>query len=239
MAGNKSKDRSTIKSGKEPHPKEILDVIAVFAKSDFSLLLLFETGELRSFDMSQLLNTPPFQPLQRVSLFSKARVAYGTVVWPQNLDIAPSTLYDRSTPAAHPLDSLRPLYPNVFRNRLPRFPGPFRYFGFEIFGDGWRPQIQRICELLEAEALRLKALNRQMPWISVCDERHGELRVGSGVFLPDTLQRQILRICAETRSICSVCGRAGRYSERPFGSTRCPIHMLQSDIDPQVDGAEL
>lgn len=239
MAVEKSKDRSTIDGAKEPHQKELLDVIAVFAKPDFSLLLLFETGELRSFDMSPLLNTPPFLPLQNLSLFSKARVAYGTVTWPQNLDIAPETLYDRSAPAAHPLDSLRPLYPNVFRHRVPRSPGPFRYFGFEIFGDGWRQQIQRVCELLEAEAVRLKALNRPMPWISICDERHGELRIGSGVSLSDRLQREILQICAETRSICSVCGRAGRYSERPFGSTRCPIHMLQSDIDPQVDGAEL
>jgi hypothetical protein len=32
-------------------------------------------------------------------MFKQAYVAYDTVCWPGNLDIAPETLYDRSRPA--------------------------------------------------------------------------------------------------------------------------------------------
>ncbi len=33
-----------------------------------------------------------------VPLFMKATVAFGTVVWPGNIDIAPETLWDKSEP---------------------------------------------------------------------------------------------------------------------------------------------
>jgi hypothetical protein len=39
-----------------------------------------------------------FIRLKGKSLFNLAKVDYGTVVWPVNIDIAPETLYDRSIP---------------------------------------------------------------------------------------------------------------------------------------------
>jgi hypothetical protein len=77
----------------------LLDVIKVEARPDYSLLLEFENGEKRVFDMTPYLEKRPFTALKASPLFAQARVDYGTVVWPRNIDIAPETLYDRSVPA--------------------------------------------------------------------------------------------------------------------------------------------
>lgn len=76
----------------------LLDVVRVEAKSDYTLLLEFENGEKRLFNMMPLMDKKPFVQLKGSPLFTKAAVDYGTVVWPGNIDIAPETLYDRSIP---------------------------------------------------------------------------------------------------------------------------------------------
>lgn len=76
----------------------LLDVVRVEAKSDYNLLLEFENGEKRLFNMMPLMDKKPFVQLKGSPLFTKAAVDYGTVVWPGNIDIAPETLYDRSIP---------------------------------------------------------------------------------------------------------------------------------------------
>jgi hypothetical protein len=77
---------------------ELLDVISVQATADYILLLEFENGERRVFDMAPFMDKRPFIRLKNSSIFSKATVDYGTVVWPGNIDIAPETLYDLSVP---------------------------------------------------------------------------------------------------------------------------------------------
>lgn len=77
----------------------LLDVLTVKATKDFRLHLEFENGEKRIFDMTPLLEKKPFIRLKGSPLFLAARVDYGTVCWPGNIDIAPETLYDRSVPA--------------------------------------------------------------------------------------------------------------------------------------------
>lgn len=76
----------------------LLDVVAVEAQADYSLLLEFENGERRIFDMLPYLDKKPFVRLKDSPLFALASVDYGTVVWPGEIDIAPETLYDRSRP---------------------------------------------------------------------------------------------------------------------------------------------
>lgn len=76
----------------------LLDVIAVVPQPEYQLLVEFENGEKRQFDMRPLLERQPYLPLKGLSLFKLAYIDYGTVVWPGNIDIAPETLYDRSTP---------------------------------------------------------------------------------------------------------------------------------------------
>lgn len=77
---------------------ELLDVIRVDAKPDYTLHLTFESGEQRVFDMNRLMDKKPFVRLKGSPLFMKAFVDYGTVVWPGGIDIAPETLYDLSVP---------------------------------------------------------------------------------------------------------------------------------------------
>ncbi len=76
----------------------LLDVVKVEARKGNILVLDFENGERRLFDMTPYLSRKPFQRLAELPLFLRARVENGTVVWPGNLDIAPETLYLRSTP---------------------------------------------------------------------------------------------------------------------------------------------
>ena len=52
----------------------------------------------KMFDMTYLMDKRPFVRLKGSPLFLAARVDYGTVCWPGNIDIAPETLYDRSVP---------------------------------------------------------------------------------------------------------------------------------------------
>lgn len=76
----------------------LLDVVRVEARPGNTLVLDFENGERRLFDMTPYLTRKPFHRLAAQQLFLLARVENGTVVWPGNLDIAPETLYLRSTP---------------------------------------------------------------------------------------------------------------------------------------------
>ena len=74
----------------------LLDVVKVKAQPDYLLHLEFENGERRIFDMGPYMEKRPFSQLKDSPLFLLARVDYGTVVWPGNIDISPETLYDRS-----------------------------------------------------------------------------------------------------------------------------------------------
>ena len=76
----------------------LLDVIAVKTQPDYQLELRFENGELRRFDMRPLLEMKPWNRIASKQLFEYAKVEYGTVVWPGEIDIAPETLYDDSLP---------------------------------------------------------------------------------------------------------------------------------------------
>ncbi|OAI09014.1 hypothetical protein A1353_05460 [Methylomonas methanica] len=72
-------------------------VIQVLPKDNYKLELWFDTGEHRLFDMSPYLNKGVFIKLKDRALFDQAYVGLGTVCWPGELDVAPETLYDRST----------------------------------------------------------------------------------------------------------------------------------------------
>ena len=76
----------------------LLDVVGVEARPNRTLVLEFENGERRLFDMVPFLDRKPFSVLAAGPLFLRARIESGTVVWPGNLDIAPETLYDLSQP---------------------------------------------------------------------------------------------------------------------------------------------
>ncbi len=76
----------------------LLDVTYVKPTLNYMLHLEFENGEKRIFDMSPYMEKRPFVRLKGSKQFMLAKVDYGTVVWPGNIDIAPETLYYKSKP---------------------------------------------------------------------------------------------------------------------------------------------
>ena len=71
-------------------------VSTVETGSDYQLLLTFRNGEHRVFDATALMSLPAYKRVKDV--FSSARVEFGTVVWPGDVDISPETLYLKSVP---------------------------------------------------------------------------------------------------------------------------------------------
>jgi hypothetical protein len=87
----------------------LIDVVRVVPHPDFTLELEYANGERRHFDMTPLLSLKPWTVLDAWPLFRLVRVQYGTVTWPGNLDIAPETLYDCSSPIRNDLELPSPM----------------------------------------------------------------------------------------------------------------------------------
>jgi hypothetical protein len=66
--------------------------------SEYKLLLTFENGEVRLFDMNPYLEKGIFRELKDISLFKSAKVSFDTVEWENEADIDPETLYEDSVP---------------------------------------------------------------------------------------------------------------------------------------------
>lgn len=74
------------------------DVISVKTGGEAMLYLVFANGEHKQFSMKHLLTIKPWQRLNDPQKFRQARACHGTVVWDEQTDIAPETLYLDSLP---------------------------------------------------------------------------------------------------------------------------------------------
>ena len=70
----------------------------MIARDDFTLKVTFSNGETRIFDMAPYLEFGVFQELKDLQYFFKAGAKFGTVVWSNEQDICPDTLYEESKP---------------------------------------------------------------------------------------------------------------------------------------------
>ena len=70
-------------------------VVSVEVCGSFSVELEFDDGVSKQVDLSPLLNGPVFEPLKDPAEFARVRLDAdaGTIVWPNQADIAPETLY--------------------------------------------------------------------------------------------------------------------------------------------------
>lgn len=72
--------------------------IAVKALDDYKILVTFNNGESRIFDVKPYFNFKLFKELQSIELFQGVRVAGLSVEWPNGVDICPDELYYDSIP---------------------------------------------------------------------------------------------------------------------------------------------
>jgi hypothetical protein len=87
----------------------------VKALPDFKLLLVFENGERRLFDVSPYLDHGIFRALRDPAVFNSAHISFDTVAWSNGADLCPEVLYRDSTP----VDKVRPRR-TVDKSRRPR-----------------------------------------------------------------------------------------------------------------------
>ncbi len=69
-------------------------------KDDYLLVLTFENGEKRLFDMKPYLDTGIFRELHDVDLFNTVRVSFNSIVWNNEADFDPEALYEGGLPLA-------------------------------------------------------------------------------------------------------------------------------------------
>ena len=75
-----------------PRPK------SVKALENYKIQITFENEEIKTFDCKPLLNYPVYKALKNIHVFNNPAIQYGTVIWNNNIDICPDTLYLDSKP---------------------------------------------------------------------------------------------------------------------------------------------
>lgn len=78
-------------------------VYQVHPMDDYRLLLTFENGEQRIFDVKPYLQRGVFTRLQNLAAFRSARVVAGSIEWIGELDLSYDTLYLESQPVSAPI----------------------------------------------------------------------------------------------------------------------------------------
>jgi len=68
----------------------------VKAGSEYTLILTFDNGEVKVFDMKPYLNLGIFKELKDLKLFNSVRKSFDSVEWPNEADMDPEILYYES-----------------------------------------------------------------------------------------------------------------------------------------------
>ena len=64
----------------------------------FKLLVLFDNGERRVFDLSSYLDQGVFRALRDPVVFNSAHISFDSVAWANGADLCPEVLYRESVP---------------------------------------------------------------------------------------------------------------------------------------------
>jgi hypothetical protein len=73
-----------------------LAIKEVKPQDNYLLLLTFENGEKRQFDMKPYLNLGIFQELKDLQLFNTVKMRFDTIEWDNEADFDPEVLYKNS-----------------------------------------------------------------------------------------------------------------------------------------------
>ena len=73
-------------------------VIRVEPQMDYHLILTFDNGEVKSFDVTPMMKGEWFSRLKDITYFNQAEADGFTVVWPDGQDLCPDDLYYNSLP---------------------------------------------------------------------------------------------------------------------------------------------
>jgi len=72
-------------------------VINVKPGQDFTLMVTFNNGEQKSFDVKPYLGIGMFKELKDEGIFNSVKPFLGSIRWANGLDLCPDTLYLEST----------------------------------------------------------------------------------------------------------------------------------------------
>ncbi len=77
------------------------NITRVCAMDDYKLMLSYDNGETRIFDMKPFLHLPFYKPLADIALFKSVHTVDDgwTVEWANGVDFPPEDLYEKSIPA--------------------------------------------------------------------------------------------------------------------------------------------
>lgn len=73
-----------------------LAVKNVIPQDNYLLLLTFENGEKRQFDMKPYLDFGLFQELKDLRLFNTVKTSFDSIEWDNEADFDPEILYQKS-----------------------------------------------------------------------------------------------------------------------------------------------
>ena len=65
-------------------------------QDNYILILTFENGERRQFDMKPYLDFGIFKELKDIRLFKTVKTSFDTIEWDNEADFDPETLYQKS-----------------------------------------------------------------------------------------------------------------------------------------------
>jgi hypothetical protein len=73
-----------------------LAIKEVFPQDNYLLILVFENGEKREFDMKPYLDNGIFRELKEEKIFKTVRTSYDSIEWDNEADFDPEVLYEKS-----------------------------------------------------------------------------------------------------------------------------------------------
>jgi len=73
-----------------------LAVKNVIPIDNYNLILTFENGEKRQFDMNPFLDKGIFKELRDLSVFNSVKISFDTIQWDNEADLDPEILYTHS-----------------------------------------------------------------------------------------------------------------------------------------------